>query len=155
VTISQINRRLLTSLVLGASLISKLGCSKESESKIANIRVIDYGHMRDGVLYHGTVSDLDGAPKSTWTYEQSGRKVIRDRPINQQSFKMLCDGIKDYSVFQKNLVKDSKARIDPSTFHVVSVISDDHGRQLTQIFLIPGGETDSEFTQWLKTLNVP
>src|SRR5436190_310847 len=30
------------------------------------MHLIDYGHMRDGVLYHGTISDMDGSPKSTW-----------------------------------------------------------------------------------------
>src|SRR5262249_57663276 len=50
------------------------------------MRLIDYGHLRDGVLYHGTVSNLDGTPKSTWTYEDRGAKVTRDRPIDEDGF---------------------------------------------------------------------
>jgi hypothetical protein len=57
------------------------------------MHVIDYGHMRDGVLYHGTLSDLDGSPKSTWTYEDGSEKVTRDLPIDGATFSALWNGI--------------------------------------------------------------
>jgi hypothetical protein len=154
-TSHQINRREMIGLIAAGFLTSILGCRQRAKTKISNMHVIDYAHIRDGVLYHGTVSDLDKSPKSTWTYEQGGRKVTRDQTINQQTFQLLCDGIKDYKVFQKHLVRDSKTRIDPTSFHIVTFIFAEAGQERTHVFLIPAGETDAEFTKWLNALNVP
>src|SRR5205823_5713495 len=35
-----------------------------------DLHYIDYAHRVGRVFYHGTVSDLDGPVRSTWTYEE-------------------------------------------------------------------------------------
>jgi len=117
--------------------------------------VIQYAHLRNENLYTGTVSDLDNALRSTWTYQQGHRKVTVDQPIDLKTFDLLCKGTKDYKVFQRNLARDSRTRLDPSAFHIVTFIVIQNGREQTQTFLIPAGESDQEFSKWLKALNVP
>src|SRR5687767_9507221 len=71
--------------------------AKEGEGRM---HLIDYGHMRDGVLYHGTLSDLDGSPKATWTYEERGKKITRDQPIDKATFDKLRTTITSSEVFR-------------------------------------------------------
>jgi hypothetical protein len=117
--------------------------------------LIDYAHLKDGVLYHGTVSDLDGSPKSTWTYEDGGRKVCRDQPIDQQTFDLLWRGVAGFAQVQRYLPLDPQTPLDPTTHHVVGLAFDQNGREEAVLFLIPADESDAGFVQWLAALKVP
>jgi hypothetical protein len=119
------------------------------------MRLIDYGHMRVGVLYHGTLSDLDGSPKATWTYEDGGRKVTRDQPLDAATFSALWNAIADADVFRRNVVRSPDQQIDPVGYHVVGVVFDQDGQRRRLLFQVPAAETDPEFVGWLKALNVP
>jgi hypothetical protein len=119
------------------------------------IHLIDYGHMRDGVLYHGTVSDLDGAPKSTWTFENGGEKVTRDRPIDVETFNYLWNGIADFEVFKYARVRSPGVPIDPRTHHVVGIAFEEGAQRGRCMFLIPVEERDPDFARWLEALQVP
>jgi len=119
------------------------------------MHLIDYGHMRDGVLYHGTISDLDGAPKATWSYEKGGRKVTHDQPIDLPTFRSLWNRIGKLEVFQRNRVRDPDRPVDPVADHVISIIFGDTEKPQRAYFAIPAGETDPQFLSWLKSLNIP
>ena len=119
------------------------------------MHLIDYGHLRDGVLYHGTISDVDGAPKATWTYEERGRKVTRDQPIDAERFSALWNGVAGLEVFRRHLVSRPDQQIDPAGYHVIGVVFQQEGQQGQYLFLVPAGETDPEFVQWLQRLQVP
>ncbi len=117
--------------------------------------LIDYGHLRDGVLYHGTVSDLDGVVKATWTYELDGEKVTRDQPIDLARFASLWGGIANLEVFQRNVIRSPDVPIDPTTHHVVGIVFKHEGQQGHYVYLIPAGEADPQFRAWLEALDVP
>jgi hypothetical protein len=119
------------------------------------MHLIDYGHMRAGVLYHGTISDLDGSPQSTWTYEDGGAKVTRDQPIDEETFAFLWNGVAQLGVFQRALVRGPGVPIDPVSHHVVGIAFKEGNQQGQYLFLIPADETDPEFVRWLAALNVP
>jgi hypothetical protein len=119
------------------------------------MHVIDYGHMRDGVLYHGTISDLDGTVRSTWTYEEEGEKVTRDRPIDEDTFNSLWNGIANLDVFRRSLVRDPDRPIDPVSHHVIGIVFAQGEQKGQYLFLVPAGETDPDFARWLEALNVP
>jgi hypothetical protein len=119
------------------------------------MHLIDYGHLRDGVLYHGTLSDMDGSPKATWTYEDGGEKVTRDQPIDAATFSALWNGVADSEVFRRCMVRGPDQQIDPARYHVVGVVFQQEGQQGQYLFLVPATERDPGFVRWLQLLNVP
>jgi hypothetical protein len=119
------------------------------------MHVIDYGHMRDGVLYHGTMSDMDGAPKATWIYEEGGRKVTRDQPIDEERFRALWNGIAGLDVFRRHMVRGPDQPIDPAGYHVIGIAFQQQGQHGQCLFLVPDAEVDPEFVQWLQMLEPP
>src|SRR5262245_1788614 len=118
------------------------------------MHLIDYGHMRDGVLYHGTLSDLDGVPKATWTYEKAGKKVTEEQPIDLPTFRSLWNRVSNLEVFKRNRVRDPNRQVDPDRDHVISIAFGNTEKPTTAYFAIPAGETDPQFQHWLKSLNI-
>src|SRR4051812_44802851 len=83
-------------------------------------RWIDYAHGVEGVvLYHGSISDLDGVVRSTWTYEEDGEKVRRDRPMTEETFRFLFDAFGLFEVFRRGFVGDFTTPINPFSHHVI------------------------------------
>jgi hypothetical protein len=119
------------------------------------MHLIDYGHLRDGVLYHGTVSDLDGTLRSTWTYEEGDGKVTRDLAIDGETFAFLWNGIADFDVFRRCAVRGQDLPIDPTSYHVIGAVFDEGGQRGQCMFLVPASEADPDFIRWLQALNVP
>lgn len=119
------------------------------------MNVIDYGHVFNGVLYHGTISNLDGVPKATWTYEKDGEKVTEDRPIDLPTFRSLWNRIGNLEVFKRNRVQDADRPVDPVADHVIGIVLGDQDKPQRAFFAIPAGEEDAQFLSWLKSLNVP
>lgn len=142
--------------------IGGAGCSDDSPQGTADTtiagqprRLIDFGHMRNGILYHGTLSDLDGTPKATWTYEKVGRLTTEEVPLTPSSFDTLWDGIQDYSVFSQSVATDPSATIDPNTHFVIGAVSIDADSQTQTLFLVPASSTDPDFRRWLNILGMP
>jgi hypothetical protein len=119
------------------------------------MHLIDYGHMVDGVLYHGTLSDLDGVPKTTWSYEKGGKKVTHDQPIDLPTFRSLWNRVGKLDVFQRNRVRDPDRPVDPVADHVISIMFGDTNNPQRAIFAVPADESDPQFLSWIKSLNIP
>jgi hypothetical protein len=119
------------------------------------MHLIDYGLMRDGVLYHGTVSDLDGSPKATWTYEDGGEKVTRDQPVDAATFSALWNAIADSDVFRRNVVRSPHQQIDPVGYHVIGIVFEQDGQRRRVLFQVPAAEAEPDFVRWLQALDVP
>ena len=119
------------------------------------MNVIDYGHVFDGVLYHGTISNLDGVPKATWTFEKNGEKVTEDRPIDLPTFRSLWNRVSNLEVFKRNRVREGEKPVDPIADHVISIIFGDKDQPQRVFFAVPAAEADPQFQSWLKSLNVP
>jgi hypothetical protein len=119
------------------------------------MHTIDYGHERDGVLYHGTISDLDGVPASTWTYEDKGKKVTRDQPIDDATFRYLWNCISKLPVFRRSMVRDPDQAFDPAADHVIGIAFTKGAQVQRAYFAVPADESDPEFLRWLEALNVP
>lgn len=119
------------------------------------MHVIDYGHLREGVLYHGTISTLDGQPRSTWTFEQQGRKVTQELRLDRAAFQKLWNAVVELDAFKRNKVRDKSRTIDPAACHVVGLIYGDKEQPKRQVFLVPKDENDPHFLQWLADLNIP
>jgi hypothetical protein len=119
------------------------------------MHLIDYGLMRDGVLYHGTVSDLDGSPKATWTYAEGGENVTRDRPVDAATFGTLWNATADSDILRRNVVRSPGQPIGPVGCHVVGVVFERDGQRRRLMSQVPAAATDPEFVQWRQALNVP
>jgi hypothetical protein len=119
------------------------------------VHSLDYAHMVGGVLYHGTLSDLDGEVRSTWTYEESGEVVRRDRPLDRKTFEWLWGGVGALPVFHRNLCNDMGRAIDPTAHHVVSLVFTEGGEFGRCVCLVPADEADEAFGQWLRMLGRP
>ena len=120
-----------------------------------NLFLIDYGHIRDGVLYHGTVSYTDGVIQSTWTYEQDGQKVTRPGQISDESFRLLWDAVSGGGVFARCHMTDPNAAMDPIKFHIIAIAFRTDGSNGMRTFRVPITESDPEFLGWLSALAVP
>jgi hypothetical protein len=118
------------------------------------MHAIDYGHKEGDILYHGTVSNLDGEPKATWTYEENGRKVTREQPIEQMTLAFLCYGLDNLALLRQYVATDPSQQIDPVRFHVVGYLIDEGDERSQQMFLIPAAEQHPDFRRWLAALNV-
>ncbi len=116
---------------------------------------IDYAHRVGDVLYHGTVSLIEGVPRSTWTYEDGPEKVTRDQPIDIAAFDVLRTGLTRSELFARALTNDMDAEINPDTHHIIGVIFPHEGSVGRCLLLVPTTENDPEFLRWLKALNVP
>jgi hypothetical protein len=119
------------------------------------MHLIDYGHVRNGVLYHGTLSDLDGQPKATWTYESGGRKITRDQPLDPAAFRSLWNRVGNLEVFKRSRVRDSNRPVDPVGTHVIGIVFGEAANPRRAHFAVPADEADPEFRSWLKSLNIP
>jgi len=116
--------------------------------------LISYAYREGDVLYHGTLSDLDGVAKSTWTFEEGGQVVTREQPIDEETFNFLCNGITEFGVFQRHQVRDEDTPADPVDYHCI-VFHQEPGQQRPSGFMIRADETDSDFVRWIKALDVP
>lgn len=119
------------------------------------MHVIQYVHGQDGVLYQGTLSDLDGVARATWSYERGGKKVTHDQSINMPTFRSLWNRVGKLEVFKQNRVRDVNAQLDWNNNHLVSIIFGDKDNPTTVYFAVPTSETDPQLQSWLKSLNVP
>jgi hypothetical protein len=116
---------------------------------------IDHGHVDGGILYHGTLSNLDGEPKATWTCEQAGRKVSRELAVEDTTLMFLCYGLDNVDRIRRYAAVDEDQEIDPVRHHVVSYLFENGDQRGRSIFLIPSTERHPDFLRWLAALGVP
>jgi hypothetical protein len=119
------------------------------------MHVITYAHVRHGVLYTGTLSDLDGHPMATWSYKVDGQKVTRDQPLDPPAFRSLWNRVGNLDVFKRNRVRDPNAPVDPAGTHVVTIAFGEPDRPQLVQFAVPADEADPPFRSLLKSLNIP
>jgi hypothetical protein len=118
---------------------------------------ISYWRIEHGIAYHGTISDIDGVPHATWSYDEAGQRVTRDLPITSESLTFLCRGIAEFDIFRRCLVRSKPGErfpatpADRETNHCI--LFEDGPEQ--RLFMVPAQEADSDFARWLKALNVP
>jgi hypothetical protein len=117
--------------------------------------VINYAHIYDGDLVHGTLSDLDGSPKVTWSYNENGQRVTVEREIDEMKFAKLWNWIPDSAMFLKYRVRDPEAVIDPGRCHVVMIVFEIDDQQKQMAYMIPADADEREFESWLELLDVP
>jgi hypothetical protein len=123
----------------------------------ATVHLIDYAYSDSGVFYHGTISDLDGTPKSTWTISENDHKTQVDQPIDQDTFTFLWKGVESYQVFKKSLVQGADTPMDFYHFQIIGFVSRENGRQKASMssYRLSPTEADPDFKQCIKKLNVP
>jgi hypothetical protein len=104
------------------------------------MHIIDYVHENGSIFFHGAVSDLDGVPKSTWTWEENGGTVTQEQPIEQGTFCFLWNGIANLDVFHRSRVRDPDRKLDWVSFHVISITFQKATKLTKACFLVPGDE---------------
>jgi hypothetical protein len=119
------------------------------------MHVITYAHVRDGVLFTGTLSDLDGRPKATWSYKVGGQRLTQDQSLDPAGFRSLWNRVGNLDVFKRNRIQDPNMPVDPAGTHVVTIGYGEPDRPQLVTFAVPAGEADSQFLGWLKSLNIP
>lgn len=120
-----------------------------------DVHYIDYAFRDSAVFYHGSLSDLDGVIRSTWTYEEDGQVVTRDRPLDSTGFSRLWTGLNILPVFRRSLCNDMSRSVDPAAEHVVSHIYVEKGEVGRCVCLVPVSEGDKAFEVWLGLLQRP
>jgi hypothetical protein len=118
---------------------------------------ISYWRAEHGIAYHGTISDIDGVPRATWSCDEAGQRVTRDLPIDQQAFAFLCRGFADCGVFRRCQVRPKPGERFPAkpadwvNYHCILF---EEGPELRP-FMVPAHEADPDFVRWLEALDVP
>jgi hypothetical protein len=120
-----------------------------------NVHVIDYAYSAKGVFYHGTVSNLDGTPKSTWTISVGDKQTQLVQPIDQDTFTYLWSGLSNFAVFKRSAVTDSNTKMDFYHFQVIGVVGAKNGQPDIRTFLVAPTETDPQYKTWIEKLQVP
>ena len=119
------------------------------------MHVINYAHLINNNLYHGTISDLDGSVKATWSYEEGNKKITRDQPITEEEFFFLWNSIAELDIFHQHILQDPEQEIDWVSYHFIGIVFITSEQQGQHTLMIPKNETDPEFIHWLEILNVP
>jgi hypothetical protein len=119
------------------------------------LRLIDYAHRVGDTLYHATISNADGPVKSTWTYEEDGELVRRDRPMDDERFHYLWVALCRQDVFARCLSNDMDAPVDPEAHHVISFVYTEQGQPGRCVILVPADEPSADFARWLEELDIP
>jgi hypothetical protein len=147
-------RRILPFVFVG--LVAVLfGCKRQPAAAPADAKdasFIDYVHQSNGVFHHGSFSLIEGAVKSTWTIDDGKGKKSRDLAMTGQTFKSVWDSVNNIPDFKTGEVKDPNQQIDPSTNHVVSVISIVAGHQSVQMYMISSTSVSPAFREWLSKI---
>jgi Suppressor of fused protein (SUFU) len=119
------------------------------------VHAITYTRERDGVFFHGTISDLDGAPRATWSFDHDGKRVKHEQPVDAPTFRKLWNGFAKIPAFRRHKVTDPDRDMDWKKYHAILVTFGEPGKPRQQAFLIPPDEADPEFRDWLEALDVP
>jgi hypothetical protein len=120
------------------------------------MHVITYGHFYDGSLINGTLSDLDGVPKASWTFGATVQdKVRREQALDPVTFQELWAGLTQLEVFKRHQVRDPNRKVDPQADHVIWAALGEGPDQKRAMFAVPAGETDPAFLAWISKLQVP
>lgn len=114
--------------------------------------VVDYVHEVEGVSYHGTLSDLDGTPTSTWTVERGAEKRTLDRALTGEELKAIIAG---FHLVSDRQVDNPERPLDSREFHVVSLITLGEGDPARKTFLVPDPPDSGEVARWLERFAVP
>jgi hypothetical protein len=117
--------------------------------------VISYAFESKGVFYHGTVSDLDGVPKSTWTISVGDKKNRFDQPIDYETFSFLWNGVADFEIFKRCAVTSGDRKMDFVQFQVIAIAYTVDWRKNARSFLVSPAETDPQYKTWIEKLHVP
>ena len=134
-----------------------MGCGRQptsppTASPSKDAQLIDYAHESGGVFYHGTFSLIDGKVGATWTVDDGKGKKSQDITMTDQAFKSIWDSVADISDFKAGAIKDPNQQMDPSTAHVIGVISNLGGQQRMQTYLIPSAAASPAFRDWLSKI---
>ena len=118
---------------------------------------ISYWTAEHGIAYHGTISDIDGVPRATWSYDEAGQRVTRDLPMTAEAFAFLCRGFAEFGVFRRCLARPKPGERFPAkpadwvNYHCILLEEGPEQRP----FMVPAHEADPDFVRWLEALNVP
>jgi len=114
---------------------------------------IQYEHEQGGVLYCGTFSGGTMPAKAAWS---CGGGEPKDAPIDEDTFSLLWNGISEFQIFPKSLVKKPPKEIDRAANHLVTVTFEEGKGSKKWTYIVPVAEAnDEEFARWLAALNRP
>jgi len=126
---------------------------------MADFRLIDYDHTRNGALYNGHLSNSGGSTEALWTFDQGAETITHSPNLTAAAFTDLWNGINasvaSRGVFWRYLVSDPTRPILPEADHIVVAASEVDGRKSSMTFMVPIGVNDLEFTDWLEALALP
>ncbi len=120
------------------------------------MRVISYGHFYDGSLVNGTISDLDGSPKASWTLGATTQdKTRREQALDAPAFEEIWNGLMQIEAIRRHQIRDPNRKVDPQSEHVIWAAIGEGTDQKRAMFAVPAGETDPAFLAWLSKLRMP
>jgi hypothetical protein len=119
------------------------------------VHVITYTRQIDGVFFHGTLSDLDGKPRATWSFDHGGKRVRHEQWLDAATFRKLWNGFGQLAVFRRHRVDDPDREMDWKNYHAILITFGEPGKPRQHAFLVPPDEPDPELRDWLETLDIP
>jgi len=119
------------------------------------VELIDYAYSSNGMFYHGTISNLDGKPKSTWTVSVGDKKKTFDEPIDPSTFAYLVNGILNFPIFARSFVSDPNTKMDFDHYQAIGFIVSQGGQNQIKSYLIAPTESDPDYKDWIAKLQVP
>ena len=156
-SIPQAERLELLQLCLRYGLTWGIGCAHVAVME--DYKAIDYARRQGGLTCNGILSDMGGAFDALWTFDREGQLVTDERPLTDEAFALLWDGIAASvsagGVFWRCLVTDPTRLMDPDLYHVISTVQAQGGWAKHRTFMVPAGEAEPAFLAWFESLAVP
>jgi hypothetical protein len=146
----------LAALLLAGAVVSYVRDARYGDALLRSPprhTIVSYEHVYGPAFYHATFSDLDGAPRCTWTVSDAGGWRDFDVPLTAARFRKVIAGLDLVSRYE---VKGPGRTIDVHRFHFVDVVTiSEDGLPELRGFLVPDPPPSPEIERWLALLEVP
>lgn len=113
--------------------------------------VLDFMTQEATTSKHGTLSLIDGVPKSTWTVQRDAEKETFDVPISEEKFRKLWDAISHIQEIDSFRVKSPDARLNITENYVVGVVFSFSGRRGQTTYLVPHAASGA-VAKWVREI---
>ena len=103
-------------------------------------------------MANGTISTLDGTPKATWTFAQDGRQSTQTCEVGGDEFDAMWEALSK-PAFMRHVVVGPHKELDVRGNYLVGVTSVVQGEPVRHSYLVPVGQRDPVWRQWLARID--
>jgi hypothetical protein len=117
-----------------------------------DVFILDFFTQRGDESLHGTLSLIDGTPKSTWTSQAPRGKKTYDTAVTETQFRSTWDRIFRLAKLNDFAVKHPDTKMSFTDHYVIAVVYSFPGGQGQRNYLIPYDCKSEEVANWVAAI---